>query len=244
MAIGCGFWSHLEAQAPAELPRPTAAAAKTPAIALIDAQDVAQWQNWAKEIGWQVISPAGTATAIDQRVQALAAAVQDAIQKSGVDPEHIYVAGRAESAAAVFYTISRVPDLWAAGVALGGSPEPAIDSDRIFAANFTNTPVLWVSAGANDQALAAQLKSAGLNLEWRSATGITNGAILEWLGKHRRVEFPREIDCETNSPAFARCYWIQMAKFDVNERNDVLPSTRLKGGSGAALDLGGFGFKP
>ena len=33
-------------------------------------------------------------------------------------------------------------------------------------------------------------------------------------------------------------------KFDVNERNDVLPSTRLIAGSGATLDLGGFGYKP
>ena len=51
------------------------------------------------------------------------------------------------------------------------------------------------------------------------------------------------IDCETNSPAFARCYWIQLAKFDAAERNDVLASTRIAGGSGAALDLGGFAFK-
>jgi hypothetical protein len=51
------------------------------------------------------------------------------------------------------------------------------------------------------------------------------------------------IDCETNSPAFASCYWIQMTKFDPAERNDVLESTRVAGGTGAALDLGAFGFK-
>jgi hypothetical protein len=52
-----------------------------------------------------------------------------------------------------------------------------------------------------------------------------------------------EIDCETNSPQFARCYWIQMTKFDAAERNDVLEQTRVVGGSGASLDLGAFGFK-
>jgi hypothetical protein len=100
-----------------------------------------------------------------------------------------------------------------------------------------------VSAGADDQTLANKLKASGLNLEWRSANETTNAAVFEWLAKHQREEFPSEIDCETNSPTFAHCYWIQITKFDVNERNDVLPSTRLQGGSGAALDLGGFGYK-
>jgi len=132
------------------LPQPATAAAKAPAIALIDAADAPQWQTWVKDHGWQVVTaPAGN-TAIDPRVQALAAAVRDAIQKGGVDPAHVYLAGRAEAAAAVFYTISRVPDLWAAGIALGGSPQAAVDSDRLFTANFTNVPVLWVSAGADD----------------------------------------------------------------------------------------------
>ncbi|SPE33982.1 conserved exported hypothetical protein [Candidatus Sulfopaludibacter sp. SbA6] len=237
------FDGCLAAQSPAALPPPAPSPVKTPAIALIDAADASQWQTWAQAVGWRVVTSSGTATAIDQRVEALAAAVQDAIQNSGVDAAQVYLAGRGEAAAAVFYTISRVPDLWAAAVALGGSPQPAIDTDRIFTANFTNVPVLWVSAGENDEALARKLKSADLNLEWRAAAGIANTTIFEWLLKHRRDEFPAEIDCETNSPAFARCYWIQMSKFDVNERNDVLASTRLKAGSGAVLDLGGFGWK-
>jgi hypothetical protein len=131
--------------------------------------------------------------------------------------------------------------VWAAGIALGGSPKPAADSNRLFTANFTNAPVLWIG-GSDGQAFAEKLKSAGLNLEWRSANGVTNAAVFEWLAAHQRDEFPLSIDCETNSPAFARCYWIQMTKFDSNERNDVLPSTRVAGGSGAMLDLGAFGY--
>ena len=120
-------------------------AAKTPAFALLDGADAAQWQTWAKGAGWQVIAPAGVAAdaAIDVRVQALAAAVEDAIRGSGVDAAHVYLAGRGGAAGAVFYGVSRLPDVFAAAFALGGSPQDAIDSGRIFTANFTNTPILW-----------------------------------------------------------------------------------------------------
>jgi hypothetical protein len=169
--------------------------------------------------------------------------VRDAIRNNAVDPSRVYLAGRGPAAAAVFYMISRVPDLFAAGIAIDGSPQPALDTNRIYTANFERAPVLWVSNDPSDEALAGKLKAAGLNLEWRAAKSVTNAAILEWLGGHKRDEFPTEIDCETNSPTFASCYWIQMTKFDAAERNDVLPSTQLRGGSGASLDLGGFGYK-
>src|SRR5205814_1208980 len=73
--------------------------------------------------------------------------------------------------------------------------------------------------------------------------GANAAGVIQWLGQHKRDAFPMEIDCETNAPTFARCYWIQMTKFDAAERNDVLASTRIAGSNGAALDLGGFGFK-
>ncbi len=217
-------------------------ASRTPALAVIDAADVSQWQSLAKEAGWRVIAPPATENAIDTRVQGLASAVRDAIRE-GVDPARVYLAGRGEGAAAVFYAISRVPDLWAAGLAIGGSPQAAIDSDRIFAANFTNVPVLWVSNGPDDEALARKLQEDQLNLEWRATAAVTDAAVFDWLARHRRDPFPAAVDCETNSPTFARCYWIEMTKFDVNERNDVLASTRLKPGTIAALDLGGFGYR-
>jgi predicted esterase len=223
---------------------PLEAQTKVPAIALLDAGDAVQWQNWTREAGWQVIAPAGApATDIDSRVRELAAAVESAVQNGSVDPARVYIAGRGDAGAAVFYAISRVPDLWAAGAALGGSPKAAIDSNRIFAANFTNVPVLWIS-GDDSKPIAEKLAAAKLNLEWQPASGGANAvALLQWLAKHKRDAFPLSIDCETNSPTFARCYWIQPTKFDANERNDVLPSTRIPGASGAALDLGGFTFK-
>jgi predicted esterase len=239
--LACGIISLLARGAAAAAAQATQV--KSPAIVLVDGADAAQWRTWTKDLGWQVIVPAADAANanIDVRVEALASAVEAAIRNAGVDPARVYLAGRGSAAAAVFYAISRVPDLWAAGIALGGSPKPAVDSNRLFAANFTNTPVLWIGE-SGDQALAEKLKSAGLNLEWRLASAVTNGEVLQWLAGHQRDEFPASIDCETNSPTFARCDWIRMAKFDASERNDVLPSTRVAGGSGAALDLGAVGF--
>jgi predicted esterase len=215
-----------------------------PAIALIDSSDAAQWRIWAGEAGWQVITPAAAANAnMDTRVQALETAVAEAVQRGGIDANRIYLAGSGGAAAAVFYAIARVPDLWAAGVALGGSPQAAIDSDRLYAANFSNVPVLWISGNAADQTLAKRLQAAKMNLEWRNADQIPMSSVFEWLAAHARPEYPEAVDCETSSPAFAHCYWIQMTKFDAAERNDVLPSSHLEPAIVAALDLGGFGFK-
>jgi hypothetical protein len=215
-------------------------------VALVDAADAPQWQALVKPAGWRVIAgvvPSGTADSPDARVQALAAAVAQAV-KDGVDPARVYLAGRGAATAAVFYTISRVPDLWAAAIGIEGSPQAAIDTDRIFAANFSNVPVLWIGRADADQPLAAKLKDAGVNLEFRPSAGVSNQAVLEWLAGHRREPFPAAIDCETNAPVFAACYWIRMSKFDPQERNDMLPTTRIAAAAAASLNLGAFGFKP
>ena len=222
--------------------QPAAAPVKTPAVALLDSDDS---QNWKREPGWQVIDPGGAPGAdIDSRVRALATAVENAIRSGAVDPARVYIAGRGNSVAAVFYAISRVPDLWAAGAVLGGSPKAAIDTNHIFAANFTLVPVLWIS-GPDSKPMAEKLSAAGLNLEWQPGSdGANELTLLHWLGQHKREAFPLSIDCETSSPAFSRCYWIQPTKFDANERNDVLASTRIPGAGGAALELGAFSFQP
>jgi predicted esterase len=248
-ALACATISLLAARAAraqTDLPVPAAIpSGKAPAIAVLDAAEAGQWQTWTKELGWKVIAPANlpASAAIDARVQAVAQAVEQAVKSAAVDPAHIYIAGRGEAAAAVFYTISRIPDLWAAGIALGGNPMAAINSDRIFAGNFSTAPVLWVSGGSGDAVLAEKLKAAGLNMEWRNAAGLTNAAAFTWLLEHTRRPFPTSIDCETNSPTFGSCYWVQMTKFDSGERNDVLPSTHLTPANSASLDLGGFSAK-
>jgi PDZ domain len=229
--------------------QPPSAQGRTPAVALLDADDAVQWRIWTRELGWQVISPpVDAATGIDSRVRALAAAVESSIQSGSVDPARVYIAGRGDAVASVFYAISRMPDLWAAGVALGGSPKAALDSNRIFAANSTLVPLLWIAAD-DSRAMAEKLTAARLNLEWHplerppASGGFNTAALIQWLARHKRDAFPISIDCETNSPTFARCYWVQPTKFDASERNDVLASTRIPGGTGAALDLGAFEFK-
>ena len=238
--LACGVISLCSAARVLAQPAP---AATVPAVALIDAGDAPDWEARLKPLGWRVISAVPAVNNIDARVQALAKAVEEA-PHAGVDPARVYLVGRGEAAAAVFYTISRVPDLWAAALALGGSPEKAIDTDRIFAANFSNVPVLWVSNGAGDEKLAATLKQAGLNLEWRAAQGFTERTLFEWLAPHKRDPFPPQIDCETNSPTYARCYWIRITRFDPGERNDVLPTTHMAANPKPWLDLGEFVYKP
>jgi hypothetical protein len=147
--------------------------------------------------------------------------------------------------ATVFYAISRRPDLWAAALALGGSPKPAIDSGRLFAANTQLTPLLWFIPPEERDVVEpsrAKLVAAGFNLEPQPA-GLTIEKAFEWLATQKRDPFPDKVDCETGNPAFARCYWAEMTKFDPALRNDALLSTRVPPGSGAALDLGGFGYK-
>jgi len=244
-AIGLLACAALCGQAVLELPA-NPKPAGTPAFALLDAADAAQWQTWAKESGWRVIVPEPGLAAdagMDARVQALAAAVEDAVRNSGVDAARVYLAGRGSYAAAVFYGVSRMPDEWAAAFALGGSPQQAIDSGSVYAANSTDTPILWAGAAEGDQALAKKLKAAGLNLEFHSANGLTIASVVQWLARRSREDFPLAIDCETISVAFGRCYWTQAVKFDPAERNDVLTTTLIKPSTGAALDLGEFGYK-
>ncbi len=215
-----------------------------PAIALPDPRDATQWRKWAAEVGWQIIAPNIDQQAnADARATELSDAVRAAIHDATADPAHIYLAGRGDDAALVFYIVSRVPDLWAGGLALGGSPKPALAAGRIFTANFTNVPVLWISDAPGDAELASRLRSSGLNIEWLSAKEVTIAKFFQELSKHTRSEFPPVADCETNTPKFAQCYWIEITKFDGGERNDVLPNTRIIDGSGASLDLGGFGYK-
>ncbi|MGA2114457.1 MAG: hypothetical protein ABSH56_06860 [Bryobacteraceae bacterium] len=218
-----------------------------PALALVGGADAAKWEEWAKPSGWRILAaPAEAAPAKaggDARLLALAQVVRGAVARHEVDPAHVYLAGRGDDAATVFYGISRLPDLWAAGVAIGGSPEPAIQSGRLFTANFGLAPVLWVGGSNGDEAFAERLQAAGMSVEWRPPAGLATAAVFEWLARHERPEFPTEIDCETNSPEFASCYWLRPMTFDAGERNDVLPSTRVAAGSGAHLDLGGFGYK-
>lgn len=209
--------------------------------------DVKAWQGWTEAAGWRFLAPWANLAekSIDLRIKALEAKIAGAVRQAPVDKERIYLVAQGDAVEALFYTASRVPDLWAAAVALGGAARPAMDSNRLYAANTTLVPVLWLFGDKAQEALARRLKTAGYNLEWKVEPTANSQRIFEWLAAHRRDEFPPSIDCETGTPAFPRCYWIEVTRFDPTQRNDVLDSTRVRPvGSGALLDVGGFSWNP
>jgi hypothetical protein len=232
------------------LVRPVAAEApKSPLLVLLGG-DSKVWQAACQERGWQLLEPRSTGAdsagkSADQRVKALASEVGDAEKRLPVDPNRVYLAAQGGSVSTLFYVAARVPDLWAAAVAAGGSPRAAIDSNRLFAANTTNLPVLWLFSNKDEEPLGKKLQSAGFNLEWRELATAKPAEIFEWLGGHQRDPFPTTADCETGSPLFTHCYWVKVTRFDPAESNDVLDSTRVPPlGSGAVLGVGPFGYNP
>ena len=216
------------------------AAARSPLL-IIPNGDPKQWQPIAAELHWQLSTPALSNIGTDKGFQDFQTAVNTAIGSESVEPTRVYLVGPAAEVPAIFYLVSRWPEPWAAAVALGGTPRPAIDTNRLFGINTRLVPVLWVT-GKNNEAVSLldKIKAAGFNVEARESA--TPQEIFNWLAQRQSQAVPPEIDCETDSPAFHRCYWIEITKFDPAERNDVLPSTRVHAGSGAALDLGGFGY--
>jgi hypothetical protein len=227
-------------------PPAVAQAPKSPLMVLLGG-DAKIWQAACQERGWQFLEPPSDTAgkSADQRVKALAAAVEEAEKRLPVDPDRVYLAAQGGFVSTLFYVAARMPDLWAAAVAAGGSPRAAIDSNRLFAANTTNLPVLWLFANKDEEPLGKKLQSAGFNLDWRELTTANPSAIFAWLAAHRRDPFPTKADCETGSPLFTHCYWVEVTKFDPAESNDVLDSTRVQPlGSGAVLAVGPFGFNP
>ncbi|HTQ53842.1 MAG TPA: hypothetical protein VMI94_05235 [Bryobacteraceae bacterium] len=223
-----------------------AEAAKTPLLVLLGG-DAQLWQASCAERGWQFLDPwrGLTGKNTDERIKALAGDVSEAVKRSSADPERVYLAAQGNAAAALFFVAARLPDVWAAAVAVGGSPRAAIDTNRLFAANTTNLPVLWLFANKADEPLGKKLQEAGFNLEWREAASAKPPEIFDWLAGHKRDPFPTTADCETGTPVYTQCYWIEVTRFDTAERNDVLDSTRVEPlGSNAALAIGPFGYDP
>jgi len=225
---------------------PAAAQAPKSALLVLLGGEAKVWQAACQERGWQFLEPASdSGKSADQRIKAMADAVEEAETRLPVDPNRVYLAAQGGSVSTLFYMAARMPDVWAAAVAVGGSPRAAIDSNRLFAANTTNLPVLWLFANKDDEPLGKKLQSAGFNLEWRELTTAKPAEVFEWFAARQRDPFPTTADCETGSPLFTHCYWVEVTKFDPAERNDVLDSTRVEPlGSGAVLALGPFGYNP
>ena len=183
------------------------------------------WKNMAAERGWQWVVYEQNACN-DGALLAIKTLIG---QRTNVDPTRIYLAGRGETAACVFYNASRAPDLWAAALAIGGDSREAIETNRLFAANLSMTPLLWV---ANPDPARKTLPGVTMR---EQATG---AEAAEFLGSRQRDPWPPKIDFETGNPKFLRCAWLEITKVDVTRRNDALTVSRIPPCSGARLDPG------
>lgn len=205
-----------------------------------------RWRPLASARNWTVAVMRADVAPADVTVQMVERGIGSLARQGRLDGERVYLLGEGSGASAVFYVVSRRPDLWAAAAALGGNPRPAIETNRLFAANTGLVPLLWLPRAEDPlaQELRARLAGAGYRLVESPKAEMTAGELLDWLAEHRREPFPYRIDCETGHPAFTRCYWAEITHLDFSLRNDALPSTRVPPGSGASLALGGFGFDP
>lgn len=206
-----------------------------------DPRETEVWQQVAKSRQWQFVAvkepPPG-----DAGVKAVDALVTAARKQHGAGAT--YLIGSGVTAPMALYVASRAPHLFTAVLGISGSPKPAIETDRLFAANMSLIPIGWALSPEEKAALSPlfqRLVVGGYNITQLENPTVQQG--LDFLTKAVHVERPRKIDCETGNPTLARCYWITPTQFDPSLRNDALRSTRIAPDTQAALDFGGFGYK-
>ncbi|MCX6625582.1 MAG: hypothetical protein NTY38_31875, partial [Acidobacteria bacterium] len=108
-------------------------------------------------------------------------------------------------------------------------------------------PLLWLVSPEVEKMSAwslARMKDAGYRVEVKTAAKLTLKEPLDWFMDKRREPAPKSVEYETGTLPFTRGYWLEIAKVDSAQRNDVLQTTRVKPGSGASLAAGSFGYNP
>jgi poly(3-hydroxybutyrate) depolymerase len=209
-----------------------------------------QWEAVIQNRGWHLVLPwteSRFSFHSEEGLRSIRAVVQDFVQRHSVDSQRIYLAGHGDGAPAVFAAISRMPDLWAAGLAIGGDANLAIETNRLFAGNAAGTPLRWLYEENREPVLRnaiQRLRFSGINGTFQPASEFRVEEAALWLGQHARTLLPTSVDYETGSSEFRRAHWAEILEFDFAQRNDVLPSTRVDPGTGAFLRLGGFGYDP
>src|SRR5215472_3104243 len=141
-----------------------------------------QWQPIAASAGWSLVVPQAAGIS-DPVVKAFEAVLTDAKKRiPGVDETRVYLIGQSASTPEVFYTVSHAPDLWAAALAIQGSPGAAIQSFRLFGANTHEVPTLWIAPAAEVDLYSHKLEAAGFRYETRPEANVQQ--VFEWLAKH------------------------------------------------------------
>ena len=203
----------------------------------------ASYKQWSSAIpqGWTVLMPLVPGLS-DAGAKAVEAVLGHATEPAGIDRSRVYLAGAGSATPEVFYTLARLPGLFAAALAVEGNPMPAVNSNRLFAINTQLSPLLWVNPPEGLETVQTKLKDAEYRFEIAKNLGTMQ--IFQWLFQNQLAQNPLKVDCETHSPSFARCFWVEVSQFNLKKKNDVVPSTRVQPGTGASLDLGGFGYDP
>lgn len=218
------------------------AQAQPPApVAVLLESESSPWQQALTGLGWNVLKPQ-TPVSGDWGVKALEAMLANISKSGSTDPDRVFLIALGEFTPMAFYAASRAPHLWAGTLGVGGSPGPAIESNRLFGANTQALTVLWVMPKERDEMLdsyRARLSEA----KFRFQVVASPEEALRTLSSLRRDPYPALVDCETGTSAFSRCYWLELTRADPKQRNDALLSSRVKPGPGAYLALGPFGYK-
>lgn len=198
------------------------------------------WKQVADSVNWH-LSTASPSALGDPAVKDIEKVVEE-LRKERKGP--VYLVGTGPNAAVAFYAGMRAPHLFTAVLAAGGSPKPAIDTDRIFGANAGLLPVAWAltpeDRTANSTAFQ-KLAVAGIHIDILESAN--TGQAIEWLAKQKLTAWPQKIDCETGNPTLARCYWLTPTEFDPKLANAALRTTRISADSAASLEFGPFGYR-
>ena len=120
--------------------------AKVPLVVLLDG-DAKQWESWCQQAGWLLLARwNNTSGNVDERIKALEGEIKRMRDSKPVDEHRVYLAGQGEGASGVFYVAARIPDLWAAAVAIGGTPRSRHRLQPAFRLQYDQVPVLWITA--------------------------------------------------------------------------------------------------
>ncbi len=206
-----------------------------------------QMQAGVEQKGWRLLIPSSPKLPLwsDWGALAVREIIDQESDTGAIDRSRVYLLALGSATPAAFSLVSRLPDMWAAAIAVEGDPRPAIDNARLFAANAAGIPFLWVAneqTQQTQQSLIEKLRQASFPVDITKAENLNLGQVIATFENRQRPEAPETVDFETDSLQFSRCYWVEITALDAGLRNDVLGESRVKPGSGAALSIGPFGY--
>jgi hypothetical protein len=175
-----------------------------------------------------VVAPHAAETWWSEESERLWAALVDEVLASlNVDPNRVFVAGFSNGGTGAFRFATLFPDRLAAAVSLEGGGIFVHEGKPPLPAGVAGLPLLFVH-GDRDEVIYPSLSTDTVSALKRAAPGAAvelrilpgrghdvvlgrdDGLTLDFLGRHRRDPFPRELAFETDDLRSARRYWIEV----------------------------------